>query len=173
MFVQGVRSGVSRPRNHRQSRVRSIALSARRARQRSEDARGRHLHVGRGRAHSLPPSDAAHFPLLDKPLSFDDPQERGAAQPLPLVLVGSAGSGKTALMLRRCARIPGASLTSPSRRGSPSSSRVSVRRPRLRPRGAGGGLPQLPASSSSQSRSRRAGPVTLTDFRAFFERHRA
>ena len=34
------------------------------------------------------------FHLLDKPLSFDDAQEGVLRQTLPLVLVGSAGSGK-------------------------------------------------------------------------------
>ena len=34
-----------------------------------------------------------------KPISFDDAQEAIYRQPAPLVLVGSAGSGKTALTL--------------------------------------------------------------------------
>jgi hypothetical protein len=39
--------------------------------------------------------------LLDKPLSFDDTQEAIYRQPPPLVVVGSAGSGKTALTLEK------------------------------------------------------------------------
>lgn len=39
--------------------------------------------------------------LLDKPISFDDAQEAIYRQPAPLVLVGSAGSGKTALTLEK------------------------------------------------------------------------
>ena len=37
--------------------------------------------------------------LLDKPLSFDDAQQAIYRRPPPLILVGSAGSGKTALTL--------------------------------------------------------------------------
>ncbi|HYD47109.1 MAG TPA: UvrD-helicase domain-containing protein [Terriglobales bacterium] len=43
----------------------------------------------------------ATFHHLDKPLSFDDAQEEVLRHPLPLVLVGSAGSGKTALIVQR------------------------------------------------------------------------
>jgi len=50
----------------------------------------RYLHPGRGEFH-----------LLDKPLSFDDAQEAVYRLPPPLVLVGSAGSGKTALTLEK------------------------------------------------------------------------
>ncbi len=39
--------------------------------------------------------------LLDKPLSFDDAQEAVYRQPPPLIVVGSAGSGKTALTLEK------------------------------------------------------------------------
>lgn len=39
--------------------------------------------------------------LLDKPISFDDAQESIYRQPAPLVVVGSAGSGKTALTLEK------------------------------------------------------------------------
>lgn len=39
--------------------------------------------------------------LLDKPISFDDAQETIYRQPPPLVVVGSAGSGKTALTLEK------------------------------------------------------------------------
>jgi hypothetical protein len=39
--------------------------------------------------------------LLDKPISFDDTQEAIYRQPPPLIIVGSAGSGKTALTLEK------------------------------------------------------------------------
>lgn len=39
--------------------------------------------------------------LLDKPISFDDTQEAIYRQPSPLIVVGSAGSGKTALTLEK------------------------------------------------------------------------
>ena len=39
--------------------------------------------------------------LLDKPISFDDAQEAIYRQPPPLVVVGGAGSGKTALTLEK------------------------------------------------------------------------
>lgn len=39
--------------------------------------------------------------LLDKPISFDDTQETIYCQPPPLIVVGSAGSGKTALTLEK------------------------------------------------------------------------
>ncbi len=45
--------------------------------------------------------------LLDKPISFDDPQEVIYQQPPPLVVVGSAGSGKTALTLEKLKQTEG------------------------------------------------------------------
>lgn len=39
--------------------------------------------------------------LLDKPISFDETQEAIYRQPAPLIVVGSAGSGKTALTLEK------------------------------------------------------------------------
>ncbi len=39
--------------------------------------------------------------LLDKPISFDDTQQDVYRQPAPLIVVGSAGSGKTALTLEK------------------------------------------------------------------------
>ncbi|MBN6742069.1 hypothetical protein JKG47_16325 [Acidithiobacillus sp. MC6.1] len=45
--------------------------------------------------------------LLDKPLSFDDTQEALFSAPPPLILVGGAGSGKTALLLEKLKTIPG------------------------------------------------------------------
>lgn len=48
--------------------------------------------------------------LLDKPISFDDTQEAVYRQPAPLVVVGSAGSGKTALTLEKLKQAEGATL---------------------------------------------------------------
>ncbi|GMU44111.1 MAG: ankyrin repeat domain-containing protein [Xanthomonadales bacterium] len=56
----------------------------------------RYLHPARTRVH-----------LLDKPLSFDDVQQAVFEAAPPLVLVGSAGSGKTALTLEKLKRIEG------------------------------------------------------------------
>lgn len=39
--------------------------------------------------------------LLDEPISFDDTQEAIYRQPPPLIVVGTAGSGKTALTLEK------------------------------------------------------------------------
>ena len=39
--------------------------------------------------------------LLDKPISFDEAQEAIYRQPAPLIIIGSAGSGKTALTLEK------------------------------------------------------------------------
>jgi hypothetical protein len=44
---------------------------------------------------------STRFELLDKPLVFDDEQELAWRQPAPLVVIGSAGSGKTAVTLAR------------------------------------------------------------------------
>ena len=41
------------------------------------------------------------FELLDKPIVFDDAQEQAHRHPAPLVVIGSAGSGKTAVTLAR------------------------------------------------------------------------
>jgi len=46
-----------------------------------------------------PERTTVHF--LDKPLSFDDAQESVYRLPPPLIVVGSAGSGKTALTLEK------------------------------------------------------------------------
>ena len=43
----------------------------------------------------------AEFELLDKPIVFDDEQEAVRRLPAPVVLVGSAGSGKTAVTLAK------------------------------------------------------------------------
>ncbi|MGB4467474.1 MAG: UvrD-helicase domain-containing protein [Azovibrio sp.] len=50
----------------------------------------RYLHPEHGTVH-----------LLDKPISFDDAQEAIYRTPPPLIIIGSAGSGKTALTLEK------------------------------------------------------------------------
>ena len=42
-----------------------------------------------------------YFELLDKPIVFDDAQDTALRHPAPLVVIGSAGSGKTAVTLAR------------------------------------------------------------------------
>lgn len=56
----------------------------------------RYLHPGRGEFH-----------LLDKVISFDDAQEAIYHLPPPAILVGSAGSGKTALTLEKLRQAEG------------------------------------------------------------------
>jgi hypothetical protein len=68
-------------------------------------------------ANSVPPEDQAPlrylhpsrptFTVLDKPLSFDDEQDAALLNRPPMILVGSAGSGKTALLLQRLRRATG------------------------------------------------------------------
>ena len=54
----------------------------------------------------LPP-EAAQFDLLDKPIVFDDVQEGVRRHAPPLVIVGSAGSGKTAVVLAKLREMSG------------------------------------------------------------------
>ena len=56
----------------------------------------RYLHPERSTIH-----------LLDKPISFDDTQDAVYRQPTPLIVVGSAGSGKTALTLEKLKQAEG------------------------------------------------------------------
>jgi hypothetical protein len=48
-----------------------------------------------------------HFHLLDKVLSFDDDQDKILSLSLPQIIVGSAGSGKTALTLEKTKSLTG------------------------------------------------------------------
>lgn len=50
------------------------------------------------------------FHILDKPISFDDTQTAIFETPLPLIVIGPAGSGKTALTLEKLKTIPGHGL---------------------------------------------------------------
>jgi len=66
---------------------------------------------------ALPPGDALplayinprarHFQVLDKILSFDDAQQDAFRLHPPLILIGSAGSGKTVLTLEKLKHLPG------------------------------------------------------------------
>ena len=49
----------------------------------------------------------SRFHLLDKVLSFDEDQEAVYRQPPPLIVIGSAGSGKTALTLEKMKDVTG------------------------------------------------------------------
>ena len=49
----------------------------------------------------------SEFELLDKPIVFDDAQEAVCRLPAPVVVVGSAGSGKTAVTLARLREVEG------------------------------------------------------------------
>ena len=57
----------------------------------------------------LPPH-ATEFELLDKPIVFDDAQEAVRRHKVPLVVVGSAGSGKTAVTLAKMREATGTVL---------------------------------------------------------------
>ena len=69
-----------------------------------DEARIEDADVPQARAEALPvrylhdERPVIHF--LDKPLSFDDAQHAIYCLPAPLIIVGGAGSGKTALALR-------------------------------------------------------------------------
>ncbi len=47
------------------------------------------------------------FHLLDKPISFDNTQTKIYQQSLPLIIIGSAGSGKTSLILEKIKKMSG------------------------------------------------------------------
>lgn len=51
-----------------------------------------------------------HFRVLDKILSFDEHQEDIFSTPVPIIIIGSAGSGKTALTLEKMKTLPGSVL---------------------------------------------------------------
>ncbi|WP_291426662.1 AAA family ATPase [Deinococcus sp.] len=58
------------------------------------------------KVHYIHPS-RSEFHLLDKVISFDDTQDAVYRTPAPVILVGSAGSGKTALTLQKLREMPG------------------------------------------------------------------
>jgi len=59
-------------------------------------------------AYLNPTSTVLH--VLEKPLSFDDAQAAVFDTPLPLIVIGPAGSGKTALTLEKLKTLPGHGL---------------------------------------------------------------
>ena len=84
------------------------------------------------------------FELLDKPIVFDDAQDAAYRRPAPLVIVGSAGSGKTAVTLARLREAEGRVLYVTQSAYLAQARARPVRRARLREPGAGGRLPELP-----------------------------
>ncbi|GAC1394041.1 MAG: ankyrin repeat domain-containing protein [Polyangiales bacterium] len=115
--------------------------------------------------------DRAEFHLLDKPISFDDAQDRIYRMAAPLVLVGSAGSGKTALTLAKMRRATGAVLYVTQSSFLAQSARAQyfahgyeteTQEPEfLSHRDLLDSIAVPPGK-----------PVTFREFRAFFERHR-
>ncbi|MFZ1099647.1 MAG: UvrD-helicase domain-containing protein [Steroidobacteraceae bacterium] len=73
-----------------------------------ELAPGEAAHEARCVRYLHPERTAIHF--LDKPLSFDDAQEAVYRLPPPQIIVGGAGSGKTALALEKLKGITGEAL---------------------------------------------------------------
>ncbi len=53
------------------------------------------------------PTDRHEFEILDKPIVFDDAQEAVRCLPAPVIVVGSAGSGKTAVTLTKLRQTEG------------------------------------------------------------------
>ena len=103
------RDGLPVPRSDRPSRLREVALPARRGRSISPRSRRaptrpprklRRPPAAGSNLRWLPPK-AADFELLDKPIVFDEAQEAVWRRKVPLVVVGSAGSGKTAVTLAK------------------------------------------------------------------------
>jgi hypothetical protein len=54
--------------------------------------------------------EVRHFHILDKILSFDSTQEEIFQAPVPVIIIGSAGSGKTALTLEKIKQLRGTVL---------------------------------------------------------------
>jgi hypothetical protein len=118
----------------------------------------------------LHPSRPA-FHYLDKPISFDDLQDSALRQRAPLILVGSAGSGKTALLLQRLRQTTGrVAYVTESRWLAETSRGLYV--------AFDGAPPDQEVDFFSyrqliETVGVPAGrPVTFRDFTTFFERHR-
>lgn len=119
----------------------------------------RYLHPGR-----------TEFHLLDKPLSFDDRQEELFRLPLPMVLVGCAGSGKTALTLTKLRELRGEVLyVTQSAYLAESAANLYFAH------GYENGAQNVDFLSYrallESIELPKGRPVTLKDFRAFFRRH--
>jgi hypothetical protein len=135
-----------------------------------DDATAESVHAGASPVRYLHPG-RVDFELLDKPISFDDQQARLARLPLPLIVVGCAGSGKTALTLTKLRHLRGEIL-------------YVTQSPYLADNAEalyfahgyeneGQSVDFLSYRKLLESIRVPAGrPVTLRDFRPFFERHR-
>jgi hypothetical protein len=121
----------------------------------------RYLHPGR-----------AEFHVLDKPISFDERQAELHRLPLPLILVGCAGSGKTALTLMKLRDIAGDVLyVTQSEFLAESAASLYFAHGYENTRQNVDFLSCRKLLESIEVPKGRA--VTLRDFRPFFERHRA
>lgn len=112
----------------------------------------------------------ADFHLLDKPISFDDRQAELYRLPPPLVLVGCAGSGKTALTLTKLRELPGEVLyvTQSAYLAESAASLYSAHGYES----ANQNVDFLSYRSLLESIQVPSGrPVTVRDFLAFFKRH--
>lgn len=112
------------------------------------------------------------FLHLDKPLSLDDAQDAAVRKRPPLVVVGSAGSGKTALLLERLRRVQGrVAYVTESRWLAETARGLFVAFD-----GAPADQDQADFLSYQQLLETievpRGRPVVFRDFLAFFERHR-
>ena len=114
----------------------------------------------------------AEFHMLDKPISFDDRQDELYRLPLPMVLVGCAGSGKTALTLTKLRSIPGEVLyvTHSAFLAESAASLYFANGFESEAQS----VEFLSYRKLLESVAVPVGrPVTLDDFRGFFERHRS
>lgn len=112
------------------------------------------------------------FQLLDKPISFDDRQAEIHGLPLPLILVGCAGSGKTALTLTRLRRMRGEVLyVTQSAFLAESAASLYFAHGYENPEQSVDFLSLRKLLESIEVPAGRA--VMAKDFRSFFERHRA
>ena len=82
------------------------------------------------------PAQAAEFELLDRPIVFDDAQEAVRRHKVPLVVIGSAGSGKTGVTLTKMREATGRVLYV-TLGLSRANSAPALQRARLRESGAG------------------------------------
>ncbi len=119
----------------------------------------RYLHPSRG-----------EFQFLDKPISFDDRQDELFRLPLPMVLVGCAGSGKTALTLTKLRELPGKVLyVTQSAYLAESASSLYFSHGYRNPEQSVDFLSYNALLASIEAPAGR--PVTLKDFEPFFRRH--
>lgn len=129
------------------------------------------LSVASQQVRYLHPS-RSEFHLLTEPLSFDDTQHALLSSPLPMVLVGCAGSGKTALTLTRLRELPGDVLyVTQSRYLAESAATVYFSNGYENQDQNVDFLNYARLLDSIEVPAGR--PVTLADFRVFFRRHEA